>query len=512
MAIFKKKITYVVLIAVMIIIGLFVYISRSKSKPVSLIEVKRGLITEEVTATGTVKPIESVLLAFEKTGKVKMINVEVNDKVKQGELLMVLENGVEVSSLEDAQAKLVSKHAHYNDLKAGGRAEEISLKETGLAKALADLATDYSSVINIVLDAFNKADNAVHRQADILFSNPSSPSPKLNFAVGNQQLKTDAESERFDAEQALGSFKVLTQGNFDTPVYNESALANAKKYLLSINDFLIKTSQALDTALNLSDSTLATDKDALNTARTNINTALTNITETARTITTQKIVVETAQNDLNLTRAPATADVLTGALADIQSAEANVKNAEAVLAKTYIFSPIKGLVTKQDAKVGEIVGANTSLVTIGSNNYKIEAFIPEVDMAKITIGNEASVTLDAYGGDIYFGTHVIKIDPAETTIDGVSTYKTTLQFDQTDSRIRSGLTANITIATAERQDALSIPQRSIFERNGKKFVHILNANKKEEEKEVVVGLKGSNGEIEIISGLNEGDKVINYTK
>ena len=182
------------------------------------------------------------------------------------------------------------------------------------------------------------------------------------------------------------------------------------------------------------------------------------------------------------------------------------------MAKTYIFSPINGLVTKQEAKVGEIAGANTSLLAIASNNFKIEAFIPEVDVAKITIGNEAVVTLDAYGSDTSFSARVIKIDPAETTIDGVPTYKTTLEFDKNDVRIRSGLTANTTIKTAARQNALSIPTRAVFEKNGGEFVRVFKTDKTEEEREVVVGLKGSNGEIEIVDGISEGEFVVTTGK
>ncbi|MDO8483223.1 MAG: HlyD family efflux transporter periplasmic adaptor subunit, partial [bacterium] len=424
MSIFKRKSTYVILATIIIAIGLFFYVSRTKTEPVSFAEVKRGTIREEVTVTGTVKSKEAVILAFEKTGKVRKINVEVGDVTTQGNLLMTLENGVESSSVEDAEAKLASKQANYNNLKAGGSPEAVRLKETGLAKAIADLATDEESVKNVVLDAFNKTDNAVRRQADTVFSNPSGSNPKLNFGSGNQQATIDAESARFDTEKLLNDFRQLAQGNFANHEENEKALAETKKYLTSVNDFLIKTSRVLDTSLTLSESALAANKDALNTARTNINTAMTNVTGAAQAIATQKITVETARNDLKLTQAGATPEVLAGALADIQSAEALVKNARAVLSKTYIFSPISGVVTKQDAKVGEIAGANLGLLAVASNSFKIEAFVPEVDVAKISVGNKAEITLDAYGNNVSFEARVIKIDPAETNLDGVPTYKT----------------------------------------------------------------------------------------
>ncbi|MDO8590651.1 MAG: hypothetical protein Q7R65_01595, partial [bacterium] len=358
----KKKSVYIPIIVVIIIL-IFIYRSSVKTSLPSVATVKKENLTQEVTVSGTVKAKEAVDLAFEKGGRIRKINAEVGEKVVQGDLLLALENGVEASAVEDAQAKLASKQAHYDDLKRGGSPEEINLKETELAKAKSDLSTDYSAAPNIILDAFNKADNAVHRQADILFSNPLSANPQLNFNSGDQQAILDAQSGRYLVEGILSNFKKLIQDTAPTNAVDiENSLIQAKNYLLSINDFLIKTNLALNAALSLSDSTLTTDKDALNTARTNINTALTSVNDQTQTISTQKITVETAQNELEVTRAPATLEVLAGALADIKSADANVKNAEALLLKTYIASPISGVVTKQDAKVGQIAGASMTLV------------------------------------------------------------------------------------------------------------------------------------------------------
>ncbi len=504
----KKKKVYISIIVVALIVTAYMFRSGNGKGAFTTTITERKDLTQEITVSGAVKSKEAVELGFEKTGKVKKIFVDVGNMATRGQVLISQENTVEFANVEDAKAKLASKGAHYDDLKAGGRPEEISVKESGLAKAKSDLATYYASVQNIILDAFNKADNATHRQADILFSNALSSNPQLTFNSSDQQAVLDAQGGRFMAEAVLTELKNISQSDMSINSVKEEALKNTKEKLLSINDFLIKTNRALNSAINLSDATLATDKDALNTARTNINTAITNVTDQIQAIATQKITVQTSADELALAKAPATTEVLSGALADIQSAEANVMNAEALLAKTYIVSPIGGIITKQDAKVGEISSANSTLVSVQSDNFKVEAFIPEVDVAKLAIGNSAIITLDAYGSGVEFQAHVIKIDPAETVIDGVPTYKTTLEFDKVDSRIRSGMTANTTIITATRESALSVPQRAVFEKNGKKFVRTLDGPEKTLETEVVVGIRGSNGEIEIISGLTEGMKVI----
>ncbi|MCR4311302.1 MAG: efflux RND transporter periplasmic adaptor subunit [Candidatus Taylorbacteria bacterium] len=505
--ILHHKKTSISLGLIFLLVLFFTYRSATKKDLIPNVRVEEKTITQEITVSGTVKSKQSVQLAFEKVGRIRSINVDVGEVASRGSVLMSLENGVETSAVDDAEAKLVSKKARYDELKAGGRPEEIRIKESDVAKAKSDLATYYATTPTIIQDAFNKADNAVHRQAEILFSNSFTQNPQLSFSSSDQQAVIDAQNGRLTIESVLGKFKVLSQNETLSNEEKELALADTRKYLLSVNDFLIKTNRALNAAITLSDTALSTNKDALSTALTNVNTSLSNVTDHIQAISTQKITVETAENQLELAKVGATEETLAVALADIQSADANVKNARALLLKTYIISPISGVVTQQDAKVGEIASANTIIVSVQSGHFNVEAFIPEVDVAKLALENTAVITLDAYGSGEAFNAHVVKIDPAETVIDGVPTYKATLEFDKDDTRIRSGMTANTTIITATRENVLTVPQRAVYENGGKKFVRVITGSTEPVEREVVTGIRGSTGEIEIISGLTKDDFV-----
>jgi HlyD family secretion protein len=173
-----------------------------------------------------------------------------------------------------------------------------------------------------------------------------------------------------------------------------------------------------------------------------------------------------------------------------------------------LISPIDGVVTKQEAKVGEIMAANTIVVSlISESQFKIESNVAEADIAKVKIGNLAIVTLDAYSNDVIFEAGVVAIDPAETMIEGVATYKTTLHFTHEDKRIKTGMTADIDIVTDQRENVIVVPIRAIITKNGDTIVQILK-EKKPVETKVKTGLRGSDGNIEIIEGLSEGDKVV----
>ena len=192
----------------------------------------------------------------------------------------------------------------------------------------------------------------------------------------------------------------------------------------------------------------------------------------------------------------------------MESAKAQFNNIQAQISKTTLKSPIDGIVTKQDAKVGEIISANTTVISVISNDkFQMKANIPEADIAKIKAGDITKVTLDAYGNDVIFDAKVTVIDPAETMIEGVATYETTFQFIKSDDRIRSGMTANIDIAVDSRKNALAVPQRFVKTVNKNKVVILERLNGTLEEWKIEAGLRSSNGYIEILSGLKRGDRI-----
>jgi len=95
-------------------------------------------------------------------------------------------------------------------------------------------------------------------------------------------------------------------------------------------------------------------------------------------------------------------------------------------------------------------------------------------------------------------------------VEGVPTYKTTLQFIEEDGRIKSGMTANMDILTEQREKVIAIPQRAVFTKEGKKLVRVLDNSDGISEREVKTGIRGSSGKVEILEGLAEGEKVVTF--
>lgn len=195
----------------------------------------------------------------------------------------------------------------------------------------------------------------------------------------------------------------------------------------------------------------------------------------------------------------------------IKQVEQKINIIKAKIDKTVLYAPISGVITRQEGKVGETVNAFEKIVTIDTlNKIKIEADIPEIDIAKIKVDDSTLVTLDALGQDKVFEAKVTKIETREKIIEGIPTYKVEFSFtrDIKGENIKPGMTANIEVITNKKSSALILPQRALMFKNSKVFVKILNENNEISEKEVITGIKSENGMVEILKGLREGQKVI----
>ncbi|MEK7193490.1 MAG: efflux RND transporter periplasmic adaptor subunit [Patescibacteria group bacterium] len=506
----RERMLLTSIVAVVVLTGIYFIFFRSEDAKIPTLKVTRGTITQEISVTGKTKPVQDVDLAFEKSGKITLANVRIGDKVVPGQLLVQLDTAELAAQLLEAQANALTQKAKLDELKRGTRAEDIKIKESELRKAEQDLANHYANVDDTVNESYAKADDAIRKQTDLLFTNDEELNPQLSFSTNNTQLKINVEQGRSTASQGLNMWrKTIDALNVLTSPDNlTTALREAKQRLNLLRDFLNDLMDVVTNANGISQTTLDTYKTNIATARTNINGALSSVASLEQTIASQKITVEKIRDELNLKLAGSAPEEIRAQEAQLAQAEAKAQTIEAQLAKNTLRSPISGIITKQDAKVGEIVGANNPIVSIISgNNFEIEANIPEADIVKIKVGNTARITLDAYGSEVTFEASVVKIDPAETIVEGVTTYKTTLQFGTKDERVKSHMTANIEILTARKENVIAIPQRAVGTKDGGKFVRIVRLEKTEEVK-IETGLQGSNGTVEVTMGLNEGDEII----
>lgn len=504
--ILKKKYVWIPLLVVVLGVGGGIVYGQINKPPLETVEVTKGLIEEIVSVTGKVKPAESVDLSFEVGGRVSYLYGKVGTLVYQGQTLAYVSSADTLSSLRGAEADLLSEEARLEDLKAGAKPEEISLQEATVDKTKLSFDESKKTLSNYIRYSYTLSDDAIRGKSDKFFSNPRGVNPYLNLEIANDTLKRDIEKMRADSERVLLAWQASLVSS-DQDIYKSSS--QIKEYISSLQNFVDKLSLAvngLEPRSGLSQTTIDIYKSDVYQARTNLNTAFSNILSAEQSMKTAEVNLEVEKRTLALKKSSASSEDIKAQEALVERARASVSRYKADLAKKSIVSPINGIITKQDLKVGENVAGNVSVVSVISEaNYEIESFVPEADIEKLELNNPAEVTLDAYGDEPMFYAVVSKIEPAETQIDGVSTYKTILQFREKSEKIRSGMTANVDITTESKDGVLMVSSRAINYSDRRNFVNIVGPNDEVKEVDVEIGIKDEDGMVEIISGVKEGD-------
>jgi HlyD family secretion protein len=227
-----------------------------------------------------------------------------------------------------------------------------------------------------------------------------------------------------------------------------------------------------------------------------------------QTITNAQAAFDQANASLNALIAVARPENVSQAKAQVENARAGVQSIEAKLQNSLIVAPISGVITQFDAKVGQFATPGVALISIISDgSFEVDALVSETDVGKVVSGNKVVMTLDAFPNETFTG-EVFYIDPAQTASEGVVGYKIKIAFDKADQRMKSGLTSNLNIETRHKDNILILPQYAILQNDQGTFVEVLQ-NKTVKDIPITLGIQDRNGNVEIISGVKNGEQVIN---
>jgi RND family efflux transporter MFP subunit len=196
--------------------------------------------------------------------------------------------------------------------------------------------------------------------------------------------------------------------------------------------------------------------------------------------------------------------------AAVQQAEAVVDEISKQFQYASTFAPMDGIVVERNINLGEMAQAGSPIIKlIQENEMRIEARVPEVNIAEVKIGQKASVKFDAYPDNQRFEAEVIEIDPAPINIQNIAYYIVKMNLKNPDAGFKYGMGCTVYNETSRKDNVLMIPKGVIEKDGDKKFVTILTDAKEKtvEKREVQTGLEGDDGMVEIVSGLKEGDQI-----
>ena len=515
----------VIFLLAVLVFGVFFF--RNVDIKTEVGHLEKGNLEEIVSVSGTVAPNQESSLAFEKAGRIQSINVKVGDKVSASQVLASLSGNTDYAGVLNAQAQLESAEANLQDAKNGPSKADIAVKQAAVDAAKANLNEDYSSISDTIRSVNTSLTDILGNQIGSIFTLPSS-FYKLSFNSCNQPLQSQIESERTQLENKILLLNNLSQNFSISTISVQSEIdskideAGAQVYstTISVSNTLDNLNKLLTLSCSMTDSSLDKYRLSVSSARNSISNTISSINSLKSKLITDRNALSSANSLLEQTKAGSTPEKIKALQAIVDQAKANLISSQSVNQKNFITAPFEGTITAVNINLGEISSPNTPAIKIiSSNNLELKIKLSEVDLVKVKVGNKAKVYLDTYGDSVVFSGVVSQVDPAATKDGNVSTYYAKIDFTSGDERIRSGMNGSADIITAEKENVnyiyanyLKVDGVNSLVKVIKNIKQLKNTSVRDDDKNieirnVQIGIRSSDGKIEIISGLSEGENL-----
>ena len=219
-----------------------------------------------------------------------------------------------------------------------------------------------------------------------------------------------------------------------------------------------------------------------------------------------RIALQDAQAALEIVKAGPSA--LQSPLTALGTEMARLERARLNLENTRLLAQTDGVITTLYYQTGEYANPGAPVAALTDMSVlEAEVNLDETDVVRIALGMQVIVTVDAFPGMEVSG-EVIEIAPTASVQSGVVLYPVTVRIASTELPLRSGMTVNVSFPIEERTDTLLVPFRAVETEGGQAYVTRVTASGSERVA-VTMGLI-TDTQIEILSGINEGDVVTVY--
>ena len=264
-----------------------------------------------------------------------------------------------------------------------------------------------------------------------------------NTPVSESQViaRLDPATYRARVEQARADLAVAEA----TIKMQEAGLERARTQLRTAENAAADTERTLARTEQLAKSGFATEKQL----------------QTDRLAASQsRIAIDAARAQIRMAEAD-----LVVAQAQVQQRRAMVSIAETDLDRTVIRSPVNGVVVNRQVDIGQTVAASLQAPTLFEiaqdlKDMRLEASVDEADIGRVGEGQTAVFTVDAYPGRRFEG-RVRQVRKAPKVVQNVTTYTVVIEAANPRLELLPGMTANVRIVQARKEDAVKIPAAAL---------------------------------------------------
>ncbi|MBN1579143.1 MAG: efflux RND transporter periplasmic adaptor subunit [Anaerolineae bacterium] len=520
--------------------------AESSIDPGQVVTAFIGTLSAEASASGQLLPQQEAKLAFSATGRVEQVLVDVGDQVRAGDVLIRLESDALERAVRTAEQNLAIQQANLAALLDGASLEELDAAQAAVQSAQTQLDDLLAGPSDQDLAAAQAAVVSAQAQLDDLLAGPSEEDlERARAALASALAVEQAEAKRYaalDAQLVVARQQLdLAAVNLENAKYFYDALANDwqhKEYadfspeadvykdaqtayqialarynlnVAGINDNTYRSAQAQVAQARASLAALTEDKTVeIAGARQQLAQArasLVTLTEdkTTQIASARQQLAQAEANLVNLLEG-ASEEKIAIAQAQVEQARIALANAEARLADATLVAPFDGAVTAVNVEIGEwATGQVVELVDTSSLEVVLD--VDEIDIGSIAVGQEAIVTLETWPDQDLSG-KVVSIAPTGNTTAEIVTYQVHITLNAGDLPVRTGMTANANLITAEQEGVLLVANRAIsVDRDiGQYYVHRVQGETVTKVP-ISVGTRDRNY-TQVTSGLEQGDKLV----
>jgi HlyD family secretion protein len=486
--------------------------------------VAKGNVDITIIENGTVDSVKTVEIKPQVSGRLIRLLVDEGSVVKAGDLVAIIDPKPTQLQLDSSRAQLMGAQSSV-DRTTIEISQRITTSRAAVVNAEArvrQLELDLKSAPALLQAEINqaKANVASAIQDRDRFLSNSQPTQRASAKANLDEAEQNLKNVQLD----LARQKELEEKGYVAGKMVENAslaveLAKARYY--SAKTAYDRIEAGFSSELARAEESIKNAKAALSRASTNLYT-----------LDNKRQDLRSAKADLEKARAglsdPAALEKSKlQSKASVMQLQASLQENERLLRETNVYSQISGIVTKRLLQVGENAtglgqfSSGTTIVRIEDRTQmRVKLAVNEIDVARLSIGMEAEVNVDAVPNKTLKG-RISKIAPAKQIAEGqtalvgsdsVVKYEVEIMLNEVDPGLKSGMSAKCTMRVANRKDVVFLPAEYTEKKGNDYFAYFPAANPKDPKSKptsvpIKVGLVTSS-KIEILSGIKIGDKVI----
>jgi trimeric autotransporter adhesin len=483
--------------------------------------VTRANIGTTLTVVGDVAPVSQASAAFQVGGQVATVSVTPGQQVTAGQALATLDStalGEDVSSeqstLDSAEAKLVEDEENQSSAAASNKSNSTPSASTttttapthsassgsgnGTGSSGATNATVTKDQTQVTQDEATLSADQQQEAADLTQEQSECTSAKTSTQTGQATCETALETLSTDESKVSKDQQTVST--------DETALAQALTAEASGSGGSSGSSASGTTPTSHA---LSTDPSNTDTGNSGSGSTGSGSTGSFAGGSTGSIGGSGATGNTTDTDTP---QQIASDQASIDTAEANLTEAEQSVADATLTSPITGTVVSVGFAAGDTVSANSSsdvVSIIGTSSYEIQATLNSSQVPSVKVGQSASVQVDGDNGSVE-GT-VSQVGPVQSTSSGYD-YPVVIALPASDTGLYSGSTANAAISTGEVDNVVAVPTSAVQTLGTRSFVTEVSKGELID-KRVTTGMVGDTY-TQVLSGLTPGQSVVlaNYAE